>query len=763
LAHATARGYPSLVHLRSWRSSLVLLLLVLLSLAVGCSKHRLSLPVVENQRPTLRLTQAPASSTRPYFYAYELYWTAFDPDGRVDRYLYCLDPPTAAGADTPWTVSRENRLTLQLHSDDVDSLGTKANPGGFHVFALKAVDERGLASATAVAAFFSYTVAPTVEFVQPRANHLLSPMLPPTTTFTFTGTDPDGQRTRRPLYYRYHLFIDGNPDFDFLTMLIRPDSLRHYYAPHFAEWDSISGDTCRVQVSNMVPDRKYVLAVVAFDEAGAYSPVFSYDGNLLYFFCQYTGRQGPRMTVWNEFFNYTYLNGSYITDPVAYLHAEVPCAQPLSFHWSAAPQSGAALKSFRWALDIERLDDETPRTNETTDWSHWSQATAITTWATVGPFAGGGTDSLDQHLFYIEAQDDNGLKSLATIQFNVIRPNYRKDLLFVDDERFSPDQASRARPDSVLTPGGLWPSAAELDTFFFARGGVRWRYYQPPTQLSPPGIFLGYDFDTIGTRTMRDGLVPLSLLANYRHVVWYSDPATAATAPPYYPNQPMPTLRWICGPGQTNTLALYSRIGGSTWMMGGGIAYNSLVPFNSVANDGGGSMVFSGTYGELVPGRLLHGTAHWQSEITIKQPGRAEKNPNLAPAWPGAPDYLALPEQLMERTPETDPVPPERGPGTYYSALYTGEVLTQPNSILENVSPDPDQPEMVSMLDTLYFAAGGNVGPGLPVMTYYHGSGSGPVLFSGFPLWHFQRAQILALADFVLQNMWGLQRKPLPR
>jgi len=737
-----------------------LLLPVLIALGAACSRDTLHLPVVVNQRPVVRLTHAPASTTIPYHYAYELYWTSFDPDGHVDHFVYCVDPPTAVGADTPWVATSDNRLVLLLKSADPDSLGTKDNPGGFHVFVLKAIDDKDLPSVPVIAAFFSYTVAPTVEFVQPRANHLLHPMLPPTTSMTFTGTDPDGQGMKRPVYYRYKLFGDGDREFDFLTMLIRPDSLRRHYAPDFAGWDSVSGDTCRVSFDRMLPDRKYVLAVVAFDEAGAYTPVFSYDTNLLYFLCQYTGRQGPRLTVWNEFFSYAYASGGYNPDPANYLRVEVPCNQRITFNWSAVPQSGAALKTFRWAMDLAALDDNTRRTNEQTDWSHWSQATAVTMQGTVGPFPGTGPDSLEQHLFYIEAEDDNGLKSLAIIQFRVLRLVHRKALLFVDDTRLTPDQASRARPDSMLTPGGIWPSAAELDTFLFARGGVRWRYYQPVTQLSPPGVFAGYDFDTLGTRGQNGGLVPLSILSDYAHVVWYCDQALLFTMPPYYPQWPMPSLRWICGAGQTNTLALYSRMGGKTWLMGGGFAYNSLVPFNVTSNDAGG-MVFSSVTSELVPGRLMHSLAHWRSEISIKAPRRAERNPALAPAWPGAPDYFLLPDRLLERTSASDPVPPMRGPGTFYTASYTGEVLTRPNEIRDDGGAD--LPPDASVLDTLYYALAGNAQSGQAIMTYYHGAECGPVVFSGFPLWYFQRAQVLQVADFVLQRLWGLPRTPVPR
>ncbi|MBI5708770.1 MAG: hypothetical protein HZC42_00445 [Candidatus Eisenbacteria bacterium] len=747
---------------RGTRAALTAALAALALIVPACSRNRkIVLPVVENQRPVVRLTQAPASTSLPYFYAYEVFWTAFDPDGHVDRYLYALDPPTGANAETAWVSTSENRKTLLLRSGDPDTLGTKSNPGGFHVFVLKAMDDRGLASAPVAQAFFSYTVAPTVEFIQPKANHLLQPMVPPSTSFTWTGTDPDGQSTKRPVKYKYRLFSEDNQDFTFLVMLLRPDSLRRYYAPGFAGWDSVSGDTVTVRVSNMIPYKKYVMAVVSFDEAGAYSPVFNYDGNLLYFLCQYTGRQGPQMTVWNEYFSYTYATGGYNPDPTTWVRVEVPFGQRIPFWWTATAQSGANLKSFRWAMDIERLDDETRRTNEATDVTHWSLASASTRSGTVGPFAGASPESLEQHFFYIEAEDDNGLKSLAVIQMKVIRPSFARELLFVDDTRFAPDQSIRSRPDSVLAPGGLWPSAAELDTFLFARGGVRWRYYLPVTQLSPPGIFNGYSFDTLGTRGLPGGLVPLAKLAGYRHVVWYCDPAQTFTEAPTYNRYPMPTLRWISQPGQANTLAIYMKLGGKTWLMGGGIAYNSLLPFNVTSNDVGGT-VFSSSAGELAPGRMMYSGPHWESEITLGQPRQAERNTVFRP-WPGAPDYSVLPALLLERTTGTDPVPPERGAGTFYQTSYRGEFLSKANQVVEDVDPDPDIYQEGAALDTIYYALGGSVPEGEPIMTYYHGSEVGPVVFSGFPLWYFQRAQAIQVADFVLQGIWGLPRAPVTR
>ncbi len=736
------------------RHLLPLLLLVLPALA-SCGRKGIHLPVVVNQPPTLRLTQAPASSGSPFFYAYEVFWTAFDPDGRVVGYEYTIDPH---GPDTTWVVTRDTRKQLLFQSPDPDSLGTHADPGGFHVFAIRAVDDQGARSPVVAAAFFSFTVAPTVEFVQPRANHIFPPILPPAARIKWTGQDPDGQHTQRPLYYKWRLFSDADPSFPFLTLLTQPDSLRRAYAPRFADWDSVAGDTNTIVMNQLIPGRKYVLAVVAFDEAGAYSPVFTLDTNLLYFTCQYTALNGPQLTVWNEFFRYQWPSGGFNPDPHNDANVELPYATPIGFQWSGIPDRSTSVKGYRWALDIQTLDDETPRTNEQTDLRHWSRWGAQNVGASVGSFSGGDNGQVEDHHFYVEAEDGNGLVSLGVVHFHIIKPAFDKDLLFVDDTRFDVDRAAPQRPDSVLVPGGAWPSAAELDTFLFARGGVRWRYMVPFPVQSTPGIFLGYHYDTLGTRGLPQAL-PLSTLSRYRHVVWYGDEGRDYTNPFYYPSLPMPMLRAMSSTGSANALLVYARAGGDVWLMGGGVAYNSLVSGNLPVNDYGGA-VFDAAAGELTVGSLMWSAAHWQSRIFCGPGYRATLNPALSGAWAGAPDYAGLRTRLIERagdgdTIPPDPVPPARNAYVFYATNYDGEMLTNPNHAVDAGG------QTGSVLDTLYYVGEGE--NQYPVMTLYHGGEAGRVVFSGFPLWHWKRNQAIELGDFVLQRVWGLTRDPVAR
>jgi hypothetical protein len=121
---------------------------------------------------------------------------------------------------------------------------------------------------------------------------------------------------------------------------------------------------------------------------------------------------------------------------------------------------------------------------------------------------------------------------------------------------------------------------------------------------------------------------------------------------------------------------------------------------------------------------------------------------------------------LSPRTCSSDPPSPLRDCSSFYLvSYYTGELMGTisaplPNSIVEDADPS-GAVRMESTLDTLYFCLGGTAPYGRPIMTYYHGFESPQVVFCGFPLWHFQRAQARALAAFVLRAT-SSDRAPRP-
>src|SRR5207247_1274009 len=75
--------------------------------------------------------------------------------------------------------------------------------------------------------------------------------------------------------------------------------------------------------------------------------------------------------------------------------------------------------------------------------------------------------------FYVEAEDNNDLVSLAIVRLTAVEATFEKPLLVVDDTRFRVDTKERSTDACVVPPTGPWPTRAALDTFRFARGGRR--------------------------------------------------------------------------------------------------------------------------------------------------------------------------------------------------------------------------------------------------------------------------------------------------
>ena len=719
--------------------------------AAGCGEMKLGGTLLPNQPPTVELTQVPAPADTGGTYAYEVSWSGFDADGRVVRFWYTVDPPSRANAETVWVKTTENRQRFIFRSDSISS-GNATRARGFHTVAVKCEDDRGAFSNLATASFTSTTITPLVQILVPAPYKLLARAVAPVLRIDWQGTDPDGIGTTQPVSYRWKLFGPSS-EFTPSQALADPDLLRRFYAPTFADWDSVGGDVRSTNLRDLVPGQEYLFVVVAIDQAGAYSPVFSADANMLQFHVDPTLTLGPRISMSSSTFSYTFPSGGFFTDPGTFVKAEFAADVPLQLSWTALPAPGGFIRGYRWAVDIARLDDETARTDEVTDLRHWSRFSPGT--GTVLPAVSPPPGVLSEtHLFYLQAEDDIGLRSLGALQYTVIRASFDRDLLIVDDTWLTPDRTGSG--GCVAAPGGVWPSAAELDTFLYAAGGKPWRCY-PAGARSPVGVFAGYSFDTLGTHSTPPSSFNLSRLDRYRNIVWMTDLTSAFTytEPPYTSFRPMPLLRDWCSPNASNPLATWLLQGGRLWLMGGGSAMASLIPYDATRSP---TNVFSASLGELGPGRMMFDDAHWRSEVRVLRSIRAARSARAVGGWPGAPDYSVLPDVLLEKTPDTDPMPPLRT-GNFYLNSYPAEHLSKPNAVGESIGPG----QTVSTLDTLYETQGGEAGTGWPVMTIYHGTEAPLFVFSGFPIWYFQKTQSIALADFVLQRVWGLGRRPVPR
>jgi len=743
-------GLPSSV--RAGRAVATGAVIVAVALAGSCSRA-LKTVVAVNQRPVVEITQAPVSGGSPASYAYEISWAGSDPDGRISSFRYVIDPPSAPGSDTVWVPTHKNRGTFVFTADSV----VGANEMSYHTFVVEALDDHLLASAPAWASFTSSTIAPTVRISFPTPSLLLERKVPPSTRIRWVGTDPDGLGSRLPSRYKWRVFTTSTyPSLD--AILADPSVLPRTFAPTFDGWATTPGVVDSVDLHDLTPGQDYIFVVVAIDTVGAYSPVFRFDTNILQFGIT-TAASGvaPRITISGNDFTYTYPQSGILSDPSKAYTAEFSAELPVQLRWSAVPTPGAYLRGYRWALDIASIDDETPRTNESTDLGHWSQWSNQNS-VTFPPWQPPPGSYSVQHMFYLEAQDDIGLTSLVMVNMVVSRPSYDKALLIVDDTWMSPDH-HRTNP-CADPPPGYWPSAAELDTFLYAVGNVPWRCYGDGVN-TVPGLFAGYGFDTLGTHFQKPGNLSLTLLNRYRNVIWMTDEASAfgGTAAYNVLSHPIPYIRTLSQPGVLNPLGKYLQQGGRLWISGGGFALASLIDYNKL---GSPNNIYANVWGELVPGRFMYDYTHWRSEVTVNPTTGFAVSPRAVGGWLGAPDYTQLPPLLTAKSDATDPVPPQRTGQTFFSTTTYAEYLSQPNSILEpadGVAGD----STVSMLDTLYTTGGGPALFGHPAMTLYHGHDHGMVIFSGFPLWYFQRAQGIALVDWVLQDVWHMPRQAVQR
>jgi len=661
----------------------------------GCSKHLVVAPN-ENQRPTVRISSGPIDTTEVCLpspglncYSIMLHWIGYDPDGNIDYFAYAIDPPDAG--DTSWvhTTEKEKRFSFtgDAQSRRPDSLSLLR---GFHVIVVKAVDDHGLASEPSFRAFYAWTTAPTAQITNPRPR--ASPwLLPPSVRFKWDGVDADAiSGVKRPVSYKYLLLGPGNesvvPGGIAAVIASKGAAIRLTQAPSFPAangWVAVSGDTTSVQFKDLVPGASYVFVVAAFDDAGAYSPVFQLTTNVLLFTVGFAAAIGPSMAIFNDTFYYKYSAPGF--NPSIEVRIEAPADQPITFSWLGVPPPGADIVAYRWMLDGDVFDDR-ERTDERTDVRHWSAPNASLTSATVGPFAPG------EHYFYAQCEDNTGLVALATVHFTVVGAAFDKDLLIVDD--------TRRAPDNYFQSGGLqpptlpYPSASELDTLLYAVGGVQWAG-APVGTLSPPGILAGFDYDTLGTRTASPtGDLSLATLAHYRHIVWLVDYDSAHNSHPVNsPLDPMTMLTYMTSPGHLNALAAYARLGGEVWTVGGGAAYAATYQYNVVSNDTRfDAALFSASAGELVAGRFAYDMMHWRREIrvmtnlqigavtpaVVRVLGRFSAQPGV---------YADVPAKLELKTTSSDPVvPPLRSTSQFYLHSFAGELISQPTNVLEAVS-----------------------------------------------------------------------------
>jgi hypothetical protein len=807
----------------------------------GCASNKLVGNLVPNLRPSVELTNAPSTADRsnPYFYAYKINWSGNDPDGRVTHYLITarrlpdgrligVDPPSAAGADTTWLETEKNEETVFFQAAAPDTIRGNQQPTASdpHTFVIKAVDDDGAVSEPRWRSFYSFTIAPSVAIRNPVPSPFLRAQVTPSVRIEWDGSDPDGQFTQKPVLYKYTMLdLDVQANID---LLANPDSLRRKEAAtNWAGWLSTPADTQFVQFTNLTPGKSYLFVLIGFDEAGAYSPVFTLNSNMLQLTAGYAASNGPRIRFFNQYIDYTYESGGYSPDPLREVPIEVPSGIPLRVGWEALPSPGSRIQYFRWMVD-GNINDETARVDEDNDYQYWSRPDpTMPNEVTLRGFQDG------DHFFYLECGDNNGQKSLGILKVTAVTPSFDRTLGVVNDTRLEvdkfPDRFNPTIPGTYTKP---WPAKTELDTFLFARGGFPWRGTKNPTSgvISTPGVLAGYPIDlrpapigdTLGTRLGLENPARGALLSNigkFRHLIWMVDDVGAQYIESIDQTIfPITALYAMSGPGRASTLAAYVQLGGKVWMMGGGAAFASLRRFDKGNNNQGQTTVFSSSaaFNELGPGRIMFDGAHWRSSmavtksairtlrvdqpITVQWDNGTRHDTSLvnlasfnwrhenpaqfqkfgAPTILSAPNYSKLPSEMRPHSAIPDPLPPTRlsnQSGLFYITSYPCEYILEPNFMVENLldytaAGGPVKRD-ISVIDEIYEAESivllrspvrYQVSPQrAPQMTYYHGGEANQVVFTGFAPWNYARQDCIALVDFVLQDIWGLSRDNIDR
>jgi hypothetical protein len=775
---------------------------MVLAAVAGCGPGNPGV-LVGNLRPEVDLTARPEPLDSVY-YAVRLQWSASDADGRVNSFVYAVDPPMMG--DTTWISHNRYEITLFFRSSGPDSSAIKPSPSfppvdvrsyDYHTFVLKAVDNEGATSPPETITFTSQTIAPVTNILEPSPTSQSTASTTPSVTIRWVGQDQDGLTTQRPVKYKFRLASEGTIKAALgLTVAPNQVALQRFFgadAPEFAAWDSVPADSASKSYEGLTPGQIWFFAVTAIDEAGAYEPRFNLNNNLLRFRPS-RNLLAPPITIFNTFFERTQPFGQFSLLERDVVRIETPSDESVTFNWFATPVTGTVITGYRWVLDPVDGDifNETPRENEeqTYRWSSWSVSQ---TQAIVGPFfTQPGQDEF--HRFYLEARDNVGAISIMIVEFKVVKPSFTKDLLVVDDYRGPPDGPTGQ-------PGGVYPSEAILDTLLVAVGGMPYKA-RPAGTLSDPGVFAGYQVDTLDYRAQRLAGVSLSTLGRYKAVAWYASTGDASRTGDFDALNPSGALRFVNTLGELNTLAVYLSQRGHVLLFGEGMIQSIAngyatrfgvlpAPFpydRSGDRPARNDILYSGNF--LFDFMKLNA----DTEVRITNPQDLSKAGELhgmtpylpANRTPGAPwpptgwtggrgptDDPRVGPSSERNVPRWDGLPTltittefPNWPGGVPQSTPFAPFIARPLFHLEPGLPPDAEPR----LDTLYLYRANeyNLSPvptnadGKPIWLHYWGGLHGEVSYVSAPIWYFERTQLQQVVERVLRR-FGLQKISDPR
>jgi hypothetical protein len=205
-------------------------------------------------------------------------WRGID-DSSIDHFRFAIDPPFFFG-DTAWIDTQDSSRVLLLQSREFTQLAPNAVFSEFHILVVQAIDNDGLHSAPVSVGFKTWTYAPVTAIMMPLPS-ILETSINTGVSIYWQGEDMDGYFSQRPVFYRRRL-LSQSSEFPIALAVANPDSFRRYSVQNgWTGWDTNAGDSISVHFTNLNPGGRYLFTVVAFDEVGAYDPVWSTSKNML--------------------------------------------------------------------------------------------------------------------------------------------------------------------------------------------------------------------------------------------------------------------------------------------------------------------------------------------------------------------------------------------------------------------------------------------------------------------------------------------------
>src|SRR5262245_55168420 len=127
------------------RDYIALWALAAFALGASCaSDHVPTGALLPNERPIIGLSTAPQPGDS-VSYPVRFTWFSYDSDGEVVKFRYAVDPPVEG--ETTWVETVDHVLELKFRSKTPSGTAPTGIVGtDYHVFAIEAVDDRGLTS-----------------------------------------------------------------------------------------------------------------------------------------------------------------------------------------------------------------------------------------------------------------------------------------------------------------------------------------------------------------------------------------------------------------------------------------------------------------------------------------------------------------------------------------------------------------------------------------------------------------------------------------